>query len=484
MKNRIPKWLKVLVSIVFWIGIWTLISSIIDKELLVPAPTVVAQRLCALITETSFWVKSGISLARIVAGFAIGCVAGVLLAVLSFVSELAEAVIMPFIRVVRATPVMSFIMLVMLFVGYNFVPVYIAGLLVTPIMYMNVLNGIRQVDNKLIEVADIFDFSRVKRLKLLYVPAVEPFFASGAVTSLGLAWKSGIAAEVLCQLKLSIGGEMYFSKLYLETPDLFAWTIVIILLSLVLEKAFNKLVDVRLSKKRRNGEQMSVNPMTVKGQPTEMIPVERQPAGETPEKRSMREQCSSAIEIEGVSVSFGNQKVLENLTLNIGGGITCIMGESGSGKTTLLRTIAGLLSYDSGEIRKHPERVAFMFQEDRLLPWLTAVENIAAVCDDESKSRSLLEQLELTGHEDKLPAELSGGMQRRIALARAIAFEGDILILDEPFKGLDAALAERVSAFLRTLTIPIIIATHDESDISRLNASKITLLKTAKSTSG
>lgn len=179
------------------------------------------------------------------------------------------------------------------------------------------------------------------------------------------------------------------------------------------------------------------------------------------------------MKINNLTVSYGEKKVLSNLSLAFGDGITCIMGESGSGKTTLLHTIAGLIEPESGSISERPEKVSLMFQDDRLFPWLTVLENVSVVNDNKEKALELLKKMELLEVADKMPAELSGGMRRRVSLARALAFEADLLILDEPFKGLDAALTERIAGIIRQTGVLTIIATHDERDVQLLDADKI-----------
>ena len=233
--------LKGAFALVFWLGVWAVSSALIDQVLLLPSPVTVFKRLLSLSLTGEFWAKTGISLFRIFSGWAAGVAVGVLLAVLSSASTLCHLLVSPIIRTVRATPVTSFIMLVMLWLGYSNVPIFIASLLVLPVIYGNIRTGISQTDRDLLEVAKVYRFGKVKTLLSVYFPFVRPYLYSGCVTSLGLAWKAGIAAEVLCQPKNAIGSEIYYSRYYLETPDLFAWTAVVILLSYLLEKLFKLL---------------------------------------------------------------------------------------------------------------------------------------------------------------------------------------------------------------------------------------------------
>ena len=244
-KSKIYRAMRTVVALAFWLGIWWIAAARMNKELLIPGPLVVLKRIGVLVTGSAFWVKTGVSFLRVLGGFALGCVTGTILAVVAAVWDMADAVISPFIRVLRSTPVTSFIILVMLWLSYTYVPVFIASLLVAPVVYMNLREGIGATDRKLLEVARIFRFGRVKTIKTVYIPSVKPYFISAAVTSVGLAWKVGIAAEVLCLPSNSIGREIYYSKMYLETPDLFAWTLVVIFFSFCLEKIFGLVVKRR-----------------------------------------------------------------------------------------------------------------------------------------------------------------------------------------------------------------------------------------------
>ena len=176
------------------------------------------------------------SLCRVVLGMLWGTILGVILACLACLSRWLNAILAPAIQVIRATPVASFILLVFLWTDRDQVPVIISALMVLPVVWGNVVRGIRECDPKLLEFARAYRFSRAKTARLVLLPAVRPYFLSAVTTSMGLAWKSGVAAEALVLPKLAIGTQIYNTKFYFETADLFAWTVAVILLSLTLEK--------------------------------------------------------------------------------------------------------------------------------------------------------------------------------------------------------------------------------------------------------
>ncbi len=174
-----------------------------------------------------------------------------------------------------------------------------------------------------------------------------------------------------------------------------------------------------------------------------------------------------AIELCNISKSFGEKKVIENFTVEFPDcGITVLMAPSGVGKTTLLRIIAGLEKPDSGTVNFHGDRVAVVFQESRLFPWLTAAENITAAAGvSRERAEALLKEFHMGTELNLYPAELSGGMQRRVALARAFAY-GGALLLDEPFNGLDEELIHEIMDKIKTYakSQPVILVTHNPEE--------------------
>jgi len=207
----------------------------VGRELLLPSPLRVGERLLALAGTGDFWLSVGATLGRVSLGLAWGALAGTALAFATHFSPWANRLIAPAIRVVRATPVVSFILLVYLWVPRWAIPWAIAGLMVLPVVWGSLAAGLGSLDGKLLELARAYRFSRLKTLALIYLPALRPHLSAGLLTAFGLAWKSGVAAEVLCPPARAIGSRLQQAKLGLETADLFAWTLTIVALSLALE---------------------------------------------------------------------------------------------------------------------------------------------------------------------------------------------------------------------------------------------------------
>lgn len=179
------------------------------------------------------------------------------------------------------------------------------------------------------------------------------------------------------------------------------------------------------------------------------------------------------LELKDVSLSFGALEVLRGASLMLGQGERiAITGPSGCGKTSLLHAIAGLLHPDSGLVRNRAARTACVFQEPRLLPWLSAAENVSIVMPhgtQEQDALMLLKKLGLADSAEKHPCELSGGMQQRAALARALAYAPDLLLLDEPFRALDAASkALAIDAVNERADCAVILVTHSPEEADAL----------------
>ena len=212
------------------------------QAFILPAPPRVAQELLELVGTADFWRTAVASLCRVFAGAAAGVGLGTALAALTAVSRWARLIFAPAVKVVRAAPVASFIILVLLWADRNWVPAIIAALMVLPVVWANVVQGVESTDAQLLELARAYGFPRRRTLTLVYVPSVLPYFAAACRTSLGLAWKAGVAAEVLCLPKLAIGTQVSNAKTYLETPALFAWTLTVLCLSFLLEWGLGRLL--------------------------------------------------------------------------------------------------------------------------------------------------------------------------------------------------------------------------------------------------
>ena len=234
--KALKKLAKNLIVLIFWLAVWQGLVLIVDNPLLLPPIPLVFKRIWELLGSAQFWLITATSLGRILLGVVCAVALGVVLALATSRSALLRTLFSPLLTVIKSTPVASFIILLILWVGRDILPSVIVVLMALPVVWSNVSTGISETDIRLIEMAKVFRFSLWRRIRRIYVPSVMPHFLAACRSCLGLAWKAGVAAEVLTVPAVSIGKMLYESKLYWETQDLFAWTVVVIICSLIIEK--------------------------------------------------------------------------------------------------------------------------------------------------------------------------------------------------------------------------------------------------------
>ena len=231
MKQRFLK----AAAIILWLLIWQILAMIINKELLLPSPYITIKTLISKMSESSFYIALLYSLFRIIIGFLIAVVFAFILGVISGLSKNAEILLSPLITVIRSTPVMSFIILAIIWFSYNLAPLAVNIIMCFPPIYDNVVKGITNTDRKLLDMAKVYDIRPLKIFKGIYLGSVKPFLAAGMNTALGLAFRVAVAAEVLANPKYGIGTKLLQAKYNLETAEVFAWTFMILLLSYLFE---------------------------------------------------------------------------------------------------------------------------------------------------------------------------------------------------------------------------------------------------------
>ena len=232
-------------ALFFWTVVWYLAAMAMDNPLLLPSPLQVLRCLGNLMQTAAFWQTVAVSIGRILLGILLAIVLGCVLAVVTTSCRLLEVMIAPAMTAMQATPVASFTILVLIWIDRDYVPVLICGMMVLPVVYNSVSTGIRVTDPQLLEMAKVYQLSKIQTLRRIWIPSVMPFFRTTCLNSVGLGWKAGIAAEVLTVPKHSIGRMIADSKLYLMTEELFASTLVVIVLSLLLQNLMLRLLNRR-----------------------------------------------------------------------------------------------------------------------------------------------------------------------------------------------------------------------------------------------
>ncbi len=428
--------------IICWLCVWQLVSLVCDNAILMVGPWETLRAFFRNLAEPQFWKTVLVSCGRICAGLLLGILPGALLAAGSYRFRFLEECLKPFVTLIKAIPVASFAVILLIWWGSGCLSVVVSMLVVFPHIYANVLEGLRNTDKKLLEMAGVFNMPLWNKAFYIYRPAVRPFWNSAIGVSVGMAWKSGVAAEVIGLPAFSVGEHLYLSKIHLETAEVFAWTAVTILLSTLTEKGIKWLSHLFFEWKPacfhpRLKERVSV---TVAGD----------------------SMSAPQILVQDVYQSYGGTEVIKDWSaVYESGQVYYFRSPSGSGKTTMFRLISGLEQPQQGSVRSC--RISMMFQEDRLCEEYSAVKNVELVTGDAQAARKQLAVLLPEEALDKPCSCLSGGMKRRVALVRALQAESEFCLLDEPFTGLDPQNRNLAAGYIEKEMGQrgVLIATHD-----------------------
>lgn len=234
----------IILSALFWLALWQLLAMKLDSNILLVSPIEVIRRLCSLAIKTDFWKSILFSMSRIMTGFLLGVVFGTVIAVLSGRFKIIRSLFSPLISAMKSIPVASVTILALIWTGAKNLSVFVTVLICVPIVYSNILEGIDSLDPKLNEMAKVFGIPLWRRFVGIYLSQLLPYFRAAVRLAVGLSWKSGTAAEVIGIPSGSIGERLFESKVYLETADLFAWTLVIVMLSFICEKTVMLLISL------------------------------------------------------------------------------------------------------------------------------------------------------------------------------------------------------------------------------------------------
>lgn len=450
-------------AIIAWLVIWQLIAVALGNPWLLSGPVETARTWGQLVLTASFWQAIASSIARIAIGYGIAFVAGCVLGYLAAKLPGLRTFLKPAILVVKSAPVVCVIALLLVAAGSHVTTAIVVGLVVFPQFYHAVMETSLSRDSEVDKVLGVFGVPAVRRALYVELVAFGTSVRAATATAAGLAWKSGVAAELIGLPGISIGESVYLAKISLDSASIIAWTATVIVLSWLSEKLLIKLVDAIVKLPRRWLTARVRTAMTAKGADAPMT------------------TAPTSLRIEGLACTYDTdggaplRLNYEDLTVAAGARL-CVMAPSGAGKTTLLSMMAGIKQPSAGTIAHDDGQtpaMAAVLQDCTLLPWASALENIALVAKDASEIRRGARLCRAMLDEEALakPARaLSGGMRRRAELARVLAHPSSLVILDEPFAGLDEATKERCTRVIddelagRTL----IIATHDEEDARTL----------------
>ena len=434
---------------------WQLLSWQMAQPQLIPSFPDLVRALLRLVYTPGFLVSIGTTCLRACVGLLLSLAAASITAFLLNRSEGIRLLFMPWLSLLRSVPVISFILLALIFLTPEMIPLLIAFLTMYPLLTENLLKGLMNRRDSWKMLARQFHLNAWNRLFQINYPQLKPYLFSGLASAAGFGWRAIIMGEVLSQCVDGIGKRMKEAQVFIDVPELIAWTLVAIVLSWLTDKLIFRLSDWQPSVRYRHS---AVELQAVSLQPNDIF-------------------------LTDVSYSYGVHHM--NVVLKAGK-IYALSAPSGQGKTTLLQLLNGTLRPISGEISCLPGQTANLFQEPTLLPQLTAKENImlggAAYYDRatlEQQSLRLLTAFQLEEQVGMYPAALSYGQQQRVALARALMFPAGLLLLDEPFNGLDVELRQLVTRFLvewqQEKQATVVFSSHHVDEIKAMNAEVITL---------
>jgi NitT/TauT family transport system permease protein len=422
-----------------------------------------------------------ISLARTALGLSLGFGAGLALGALAGVLSPVQRILAPLRRMLMSVPGVVVVMLAMLWFGMGgTMVVAIVTAMIAPVVYVSVVEGLDAVDRGHLEMARVYRLPTGMRLYRIYGMAMAGPLISGGLVALGSAIRLVVLAEALGAGE-GLGYALALARTNLETPQLYA--LALLCISIVAGVELAVLGPVRHRVLRRGGR-----PSADWAAPEEFVrpagnppPSEASPAEgwlPRPPRTGAEEGGGPLVRLLGVHKSFQGREVLRGISLEVRRGeIVGVLGPSGVGKSTLLRLIAGLERPTRGRVEVVAARIGYVFQEPRLLPWCTAGENVALPlmafglrkAPALALAREFLMAMELGGREDAFPGELSGGMRQRVSLARALAVGPDLLLLDEPFTGLDPALRGNMLGLIDAAVVQsraaVIEVTHDREEL-------------------
>lgn len=455
---KIPPKLLTACSLLLLLLGWQLLAVAMRQPELIPTVPRLLMALVELLGSAEFYQSVGCTLGRGLLGLAGSAVCAALTAWLLARHSLLEQLFRPWLTLLRSVPVISFILLALIFLDPEQLPLLIAFLTCFPLLTENLTNGLKALRPSLSLMAKQFQLSRYNRLTQIYYPQLHPFLFSGLTSAAGFGWRAIIMGEALAQCAAGIGSAMKVAQNFLDVPSLLAWTVVAILISHTTDQALRRLAQ--------------------------WLPAIRfvKPGGaHAPSGESADQQHSVRVDQLGYRYAIhGFSHLFE------AGRCYGFSAPSGRGKTTLLHLLSGTLRPTEGSITPLPSPVARLFEYPELLPQLSALQNVAlplAACyplhEAEAMAREALTALRLTDAQQRqCPNTLSYGQQQRVALARALAFPAPYLMLDEPFKGADEALKQQLIRCIqqqKSRRAIVWLVSHDPDELALLADQVITL---------
>lgn len=436
-----------LLGIVTFLVVWHVIS-LFYTNLILPGPFITVETLFNLLRDSTFWTQFLNTFFKSLTGLFVSLGLGIPLGFLAGLNKKFDDFIRPTVMFFQGAPIVSYIAISMLWFGIGFyTPVFVAFVVIFPTIVFNISNGIRSTDKNLIEMAKLYKIPNNLIRKYIYFPSIIPFIVSTLKIISGTLWRAIVVGEFLAGA-YGIGYSLSLSKATLKTEEVFAYTIFLIIVGIIFEKS---LLKINLNPKISIKKSLSYTPIK--------------------KSKNIKD-----IEFNNVSFSYNDNTVIKDLNLKIEtNNTTALIGESGSGKTTILYLLSKHRKNFRGNILNVPNKISFVYQDDRLIPWLNVNDNIKIV-NPNLKDTDIKDYLSMMNIDNKqfiYPEKLSGGMKKRVNIARALAYNPELLLLDEPFSSLDLKtkynLIEDLIEIFSEKNITTLIVSHDPYEISEIS---------------
>jgi NitT/TauT family transport system permease protein len=460
-RARLPLWS--LASIAVLLLVWQVAAWVLPPIVL-PSPLIVARAFAQLVCEPAVWFALAQSLGAYAIGFSLAAAAGAILGVASGLSRRAARVFAPGIGLMNSVPTVAWMGLAMIWFGLGLGPtVFLVVITSTPILAAALAGAIENRDTRFDELARVFELPARAKLRHITLPPLLGSAHAALSSMAGLGWKLTIMGEFLTASR-GLGESLVVAKAHMQTDRVIAITALLVLVWAIVDAVLRFLASPKRSRaKARNilGRKDS-RPASTQSVGAPLSCVDEQP--EPVQRETTLLRC--------VDLSLGHGSVIaQHLSFTVKQGeVLAVLGTSGIGKSSLLNVMCDLQRPVAGHLERAAcLRSSYVFQDDRLLPWRTVEENVAILAGaTTAAARSQLEKLGLADSAAKLPGELSGGMRRRAALARGFLRSANLLLLDEPFAGLDplrrVSLIAEIEQMRREFQQAIVLVTHEVDD--------------------
>ncbi|MGL5319061.1 MAG: ATP-binding cassette domain-containing protein [Bacteroidales bacterium] len=435
------KWKWNILSVSLFLLLWQLLALSLNNDFLFPSVHIVAKSLLGLSGSAALYNNLLATFLRAIEGLFFSFIVALPLSYLISRSQILEKLVTPFLYFMKNTPVVSFLLLALIWIPSQSVPLFIAFVGMLPILVINFTSGFRSVERKYIDLALLYRLSFLRRFLYIEFPAVKNYIFTGLSSALGLGWRAIIIGEVLASVEHGLGAAMKEAQSYVDVAYLFSVTFISLLVSYLFELCIEQFARIRLHR--------LIKPV--------------HSTREIPEDSSV-----PPLLISDLSFERRGNVLFDHFSLQITPGeVLLLKGRSGVGKSTLINIIGGFQQNYQGSVISAEKSI--LFQDQRLCPWLTVRENIDLILPVQVTTEEKQTMYQIMGIEhlmNCLPGQISGGEAQRVSLCRALLYPAGLYILDEPLTGIGEVqkknLLQWIRAYVKQKKVSVLWISHDK----------------------